>query len=306
MARSAILPANLRDPTGLDRLEKGAMREFSKRMRKVRQAYIDALNQIPADLAVNERYTFRLDQALLAALYAELSITVDSILLEGGETDNWFLRAYVEVAYQRGTAQTHINLAQQSAAYKAGRMSLDSLLRSPPYLARIGLIKARAFEEMKGLSGQVKADMGRVLADGIGRGKNPREIAKALTEQAGIETRRANRIARTEIPTALRRARMDETDQANEDYGVTTKELHISALSPTTRVSHARRHGRLFSTDEQRDWWSQDGNSINCRCSTVSVLVDDKGNPVVPAIIERAKKNYAVMKAKSKGAWTRK
>ena len=304
MARSAILPANLRDPTGIDRLEKGAMREFSKRMRKVRQAYIDALNQIPADLAVNERYTFRLDQALLAALYAELSITVDSILLEGGEQDNWFLRAYVEVAYQRGTAQAYVNLAQQSDAYQAGRMSLDSLLRSPPYLARVGLIKARAFEEMKGLSGQIKADMGRVLADGIGRGKNPREIARNLTEQAGIETRRANRIARTEVPMALRRARWDEKDQAADDYGVVSKLMHISALSPTTRPNHAARHAKLFTSDQVRDWYAVDGNAINCRCSQVEILVDDDGKPVVPAIIERAKKNYAVMKAKGKGAWT--
>src|SRR5690606_17211922 len=129
------------------------------------------------------------DAALLASMYAELDITVDSILLEGGEHSLWFLSAYVSVAYQRGTAQAYANLAQQSDVYKAGRMSLDQLLTSDPYRRRIALVAAREFEEMKGLSGQVKADMGRVLADGIGRGQNPREIAKRLAEQAGIEAR---------------------------------------------------------------------------------------------------------------------
>ncbi len=305
MARAAILPGNLKDPTGVDRLEKGAMREFAKRMRRIRKAYVEALNRIAAEPAVNERYTFRLDQALLSALYAELSITVDTILLEGGERENWFLRAYAEVAYVRGTAQAHINLAQQSGAYKAGRMSLDSLLRSPPYQARVALLKARVFEEMKGLSAHVKADMGRVLADGIGRGKNPREIARTLKHQTGIEIGRANRIARTEVPMALRRARWDEKDQAAEDYGVQSMLMHISALSPTTRATHAARHAHLYTSEQVRDWYSQDGNAINCKCGQVEVLVDDAGKPLVPAIVARAKKNYAVMKAKSPGKWAK-
>ena len=51
----------------------------------------------------------------------------------------------------------------------------------------MALVRARVFEEMKGLSGQVKADMARILTDGIARGLNPREVAKNLTNQAGIE-----------------------------------------------------------------------------------------------------------------------
>ncbi|MBV7482517.1 phage minor head protein [Bordetella sp. BOR01] len=294
------------DPTGVDRLERGAMREFARRMRKIGDAYRTALDRIPAEPVVNERYTFRLDQAVLSALYAELDIVVDTVLLEGGANSNWFLRAYVTVAYQRGTAQAYVNLAQQSEAYRAGRMSLDNLLRSPPYQTRVALLRSRVFEEMKGLSAQVKADMGRALADGLGRGQNPRVIAKTLTEQTGIETRRARRIARTEVPMALRRARWDEKDQAAEDYGVQSKLMHMSALSPTTRPTHAARHARLFTSEQVRDWYSQDGNAINCKCSQVEVLVDDAGKPLVPAIQERARRNYEVMKTKGKGAWTEK
>ncbi|NYT54522.1 phage head morphogenesis protein [Eoetvoesia caeni] len=282
------------------------MREFAKRMRKIRDGYIAVLKRIPAELAVNERYTFRLDQYVLEALYAELSIVVDSVLLEGGARDNWFLRAYAEVSYQRGTAQAHVNLAQQSEAYKAGRMSLDSLLRSPPYQARVALVRARAFEEMKGLAADVKARMGRILADGIGRGKNPTVIAKELTSQSeGISAGRARNIARAEIPMALRRARWDEKDQAEEDYGVQSKLMHISALSPTTRITHAARHAKLFTSGEVRDWYSKDGNGNNCKCAQTEVLVDDDGKPLVPGIQARARKNYDVMKKKGKGPWAK-
>mgnify|MGYP003579840847 CR=1 FL=1 len=120
----------------------------------------------------------------------------------------------------------------------------------------------------------------------------------------GMETRRANKIARTEVPMALRRARWDEKDQAAEDYGVQSKLMHMSALSPTTRATHAARHAKLFTSDQVRDWYSQDGNAINCKSSQVEELVDNAGKALVPAIQERARKNYQVMKAKGKGAWT--
>lgn len=305
MARAPILPSNKVDPTGLDRLERGAMLEFDRRMRVIRKAYVAALGRIPAEPVVNKRYVFRLDQALLSALFAEVDVMVDRVLLEGGERDLWFMRAYVSIAHRRGTAQAYTNIGQQSPAYKAGRDSLDALLRSPPYQRRVALVAARQFEEMKGLSGAVKADMGRVLADGIGRGKNPKAIANELASQAGVEIKRAHKIARTEIPMALRRARWDEKDAAAEDYGVVSKLMQISALSPTTRATHAARHARLFDTEEMRDWYSRDGNAIFCKCGQVEVLVNAKGEPLVPAIIDRARRNYQVMKEKDKGLWAK-
>lgn len=304
MATAPILPGNPLDPTGVDNLERGAMREFNRRMKLIREGYAEALARIHAERAVRGRYTYRLDQALLSSIFADTGSLVDAVLSSGGERELWFFESYVSVAYQRGTAQEFANLAKQSPAYKAGRNSLQDLLRTERYRARVALVRARQFEEMKGLGGQVKSDMARILSEGMGRGKGPRAIGKDLTEQAGIEARRAYKIARTEITTALRRARLDESDAAAEDYGVQSKQMHMSALSPTTRLTHARRHARLFTTNEQRDWWASSGNSINCKCSTVSVLVDDDGKPLVPAIVERARKNKAVMKERGKGDWT--
>lgn len=296
--RPAILPANLADPTGVDRLERGAIREFESRIRRVAAGYIAALNRIPAEPAVNRRYTFRLESTLLAIVFAEADSVADLVLLEGGERNLWFFESYVGVADKRGTAQAFANLSQQSAAYKAGRVDLAALLQSPPYQARIALVKARQFEEMKGLTAQVKTDMARVLSDGIGRGLNPLEVARNLKDQAGLELPRARRIARTEIPMALRRARWDERDAAAESYGLDSKLMHVSALSPTTRATHSARHAHLYTSDEVRDWYSQDGNAINCKCSQVEVLVDEDGEPLVPQIVERAKQNKAAVEAR--------
>lgn len=296
--RPAILPSDPQDPAGVDRLERGAINEFGRRLKRVQKSYRNGLNRIPGEAAPNGRYTFLLDSHTLRTLLNQLDMEVDSILLEGGEDRLWFFDSYVSVAATRGTAQEFANLAQQSPAYRSGRGSLQEILRSEPYQRRMVLTRARVFEEMKGLSGQVKADMARVLTDGIGRGLNPLQVARNLAEQIGIEEGRARRIARTEIPTALRRARWDEADEAQELYGVETKEMHLSALSSTTRATHAARHAKLYTREQVREWWSKDGNSVNCKCSTTSVMVDAKGKPLVPSIIGRAKQTRQKMESR--------
>lgn len=290
--QTPILPTNPADPTGADALERSAMRALRVRVRRVRKAYADAIERFdPEPLVTNaRRYTYRLDPFVLNSVLQDLDGYIDSLFLEGGVETGWFFQGYVEQAYQRGTLQQHKNLARQSASYRGGTESLASLLRSEPYRRRLALIASREFEEMKGLAGDLKANMGRVLTDGLGRGMNPREIAKRLTSQAGIEERRAERIARTEVTTALRRARLDEAQDAQDLYGLRSLEMHFSALSPTTRETHAARHGKLFTVDQQRDWWAEGANSINCKCSSITVLVDASNKPLFPAIIQRARK----------------
>ncbi|HHQ2583404.1 TPA: phage minor head protein [Providencia rettgeri] len=294
--RAAIRAGTKADPTAVDKLERGAMKAFARRIKKVSQGYIQLLNRIPSEPVVNKKYQFDLDPNYLSIILRDGELMVDEVLLQGGEFNNFFFNEYVSTAYERGTAQEYANLAQQSTAYAATQQSVATILLSEPYQLRMALVRARVFEEMKGLSAQVKADMARILTDGIARGLNPREVARNLNEQSGIEIRRANRVARTEITTALRRARMDEADEASEVLNLETRQVHISALSPTTRPNHASRHGKIFTTDEQRDWWAVDGNSINCKCSTVTILTDKEGRPYNDTLLNKLKEEKEAMK----------
>lgn len=284
-AKMPILPSSLKDPTGVDSLERAAMREFKKKITEIGKSYKSIIQQIPSSLAVNARYVFNLDVFLFNSLLDSANALTDRIIMDGG-ANIWLYQRYVSIAYQRGTAQENANLSRQSESY--ARQSLSDLLMSDPYRFRMALVRARVFEQMQGLSADIKKDMALVLTDGIGRGQSPRIIARRLSDQVGIETRRAYRIARTEITTALRRARWDETDEASSRYGFKTKMLHLSALSPTTRRNHALRHGMLFTADQVRDWYSKDANAINCKCSQIAILVNDKGEPLDNGIIEIA------------------
>ena len=215
----------------------------------------------------------------------------------------WFWQEYVKVAYQRGTAQEYANLANQSVTYSSAYPDVSAVLSSTTYRTRLALVRTRVFEEMRGLTAQIKKDMARRLTEGMARGLNPLEIARTLQQETQLPLYRCKRIARTEICTALRTARMDEAEAASEELNLRTMQMHISALSPTTRLSHAQRHGKTYTIDEQREWWSRSPNSINCKCSTITVLVDEDGNILNKRILDRAQENYKVAHAKYGEDW---
>lgn len=291
MAHQPILPSNPADPTSQDRRERGAIAEFSRRLREVRLLYVAALNAIPSQvIQVNADVTqYNITPEALAVSLDEVGRQVDRLLLENDRGDLWFTEAAVEPAYQQGAAQQLSNLSVQSAAYAASRPNLTALLLSQPYRTRLGFLKVRVADTLRGYAEGVKSHMSQILQDGLAAGRNARDVARRMADQIGIEYRRAERIARTEIPGALRQARLEEAQQATTELGLLTREMHMSALSPTTRPSHRARHGKLYTVQEQREWWSIVPNMINCKCSTVTVLVDADGKPLTPGVVDRAR-----------------
>lgn len=83
-----------------------------------------------------------------------------------------------------------------------------------------------------------------------------------------------------------------------DSLGLPSLYLHISALSPTTRKSHAARHGQLYTEQEVRDFWADPANVEGCECYVTEVQVDEKGTPFVPGIVIRARQTYEIMKTK--------
>jgi SPP1 gp7 family putative phage head morphogenesis protein len=290
MAGSPRLPSNRRNPTGQLGRENRATADFNRRMKAIGAAYKRLLADLDFErFTVNaEVYEFRTLPAILAGMIEQTERLVDSILLEGGAANLWFLRQYVEPAYVQGTEINRANLALQSDVYRASRPNLRALLLSEPYQRRLSLLAAREFELMKGLSATTKSSMAQILTSGVATGNGPIAIARQLTAQVGIEQRRAERIARTEVNQALTNGRMEEAQAAERDLGLQSREMHLSALLPTTRATHAARHGTLHTVQAQKDWWSRDANRINCRCSTITVLVDAAGQPYAKRIVELA------------------
>jgi len=293
---SPILPRSSTDPTNTDTRERKFMKDFDRRVNAIGKEVLRILGEQNYTvvtlnaLDINaSTYQFALDQAILSGINSEIERICNLILLEGGEQELWSMRSYVEGAYQQGTAMTAANLTVQSELYALTKPTLDAILFSPPYRKRISLLAAREFELMQGFSQQMKSDLAQTLTRGMIAGQNPRVIAKDIQARTGVNRSRAERIARTEVTNSFRQARMDEAQAAQTDLGINSRLMHISALSPSTRPSHRARHSKIYTIQEERDWWAIVPNMISCKCSTVEILVNEKGEPLSPALVARAK-----------------
>lgn len=296
-----ILPRDLSNPTGTGRLIKKADGQISRRRdaiyRRVK-ALLDSLsftkldaygnvinNALPPDhwLYANAEitYQYELSASILDQISAEIERILNEEWMQSPTTrppENWWLYASVDGAYEQGTALAVANLS--AIAPTQYTRDLAQVVSSPEYRSRVAYLRARNFELMRGVVEETRAQLSDALSRGMENGDNPLEIARALKKRTGVSAFRARRIARTEINMAHRRARWDENDDAEKRLGIITRELWLSALSPTTRRTHAARHGKVYTRAEVKDFYSRDANGINCRCGQTSVVVDEDGKPI--------------------------
>lgn len=212
----------------------------------------------------------------LAELLEAVQNILDDYLLEGGEQNQWAMD-YVAAEARRGTLEAFNNLSQQSPYY-ASQTTLQQLLSSPGYQNQIASSRLITFSDWKAISDAARADLTGIITDAVARGVNPRETASVISKRLDVSMSRAKNIAQTEQVGALRQAQWNETDWAADRLGLNTGLLWLSALKPSTRSWHASRHGKVYTTEEVRDFYAENGNRYNCYCSQIPVLLNDDGS----------------------------
>jgi SPP1 gp7 family putative phage head morphogenesis protein len=291
MAGNPAKPKHPSNPVGQTARIRKARRDWAAHTKPIQAWLLQQFDQIPRqEIAANvgrlhvNRYVYQISIERLNAIVAELVQRLGS-----GPTKRRWL-GYVREAYTQGTGQQVINL--QNIAGEQYNRTLAEVLRSDSWLTRIAMIESRVFEQMEAFEGDTANDLARVLRVGVENGLNPREVAEDVRQRFGVSQSRANRISRTEITGAYRRARMDEDADANRRLGIRTKLLWYSARSETTRPWHASRHGLLYSQEEVREFYSQGGEQINCKCSQASVAVNENGEPLNPKFVKEIREQY--------------
>ncbi|WP_072271929.1 phage minor head protein [Citrobacter freundii] len=233
-------------------------------------------------------YIYDMSAAQLADLLQVVQTILDDALLDGGSQNLWALN-YVSAEYERGTLAAFTNLSVQSPIYES-QTTLQQLLSSPAYQNQIASAYVSTYSDWKGISDAARADLANVIADSIGRGVNPRETASIVSKRLDVSMAKAKTIAQTEQVGALRQAQWNETDWASERLGLNTGLLHLSALKPTTRQTHAYWHGRVRTVAEVREWYSVNGNKYHCYCSQIPALLNDDGSIFNEGLADKLKK----------------
>ena len=222
------------------------------------------------------KFIYDMSAQELADLLEAVQVILDDYLLEGGEQNLWAMD-YVAAEAQRGTLEAFNNLSQQSQVY-ASQTTLSQLLSSPGYLNQIAAARLTTFSDWKVISDTARGDLTNIITDAVARGVNPRETASVISKRLDVSMSKAKTIAQTEQVGALRQAQWNETDWAADRLGLNTGLLHLSALKPTTRQTHAFWHGKVRTVQAVRDWYAVDGNKYHCYCSQIPVLLNDDGS----------------------------
>lgn len=222
------------------------------------------------------KFIYDMSAQELADLLEAVQSILDDELLEGGSQNLWVMDCVI-AEYDRGTLNAFTNLSVQSQVY-ASQTTLQQLLSSPGYLNQIAAARLTTFSDWKVISDTARGDLANIITDAVARGVNPRETASVISKRLDVSMSKAKNIAQTEQVGALRQAQWNETDWAADRLGLNTGLLWLSALKPTTRTWHASRHGKVYTTEDVRDFYAENGNRYNCYCSQIPVLLNDDGS----------------------------
>lgn len=306
LIRTPVIPRNKADPTQSGRPVNRMFRDIEGRYYRIKVALKQLFDErlTGHERASNQQshavhgnviyqvnagaYIYDMTAAQLADLLQRVQIILDDALLEGWSNNLWAL-SYVADEYERGTHQAFTNLSVQSPIYEQ-QTTLAQLLSSPAYQNQVAAAYVSTYSDWRLESDRARGDLANVISDAVGRGINPRETARIISQRLDVSMSRAKNMAQTEQVGALREAQWNETEWSKERLGLNTALLHLSALKPTTRTSHAFWHGKTRTVEEVREWYSRDGNRFHCYCSQIPVILDDDGKIVNAGMVERLTK----------------
>lgn len=273
-----------KDPTRTGPIQLRFFQDLNQRFRKLQTAIIDFmvvkdvldLQERPDPLAFlnNAReFGFNTDPEKLESFNAwfaeQVRLHVFSVPL-GTPSDRPWLAQYVNSAYRQGMANAY--LASQSAGVLTPGMASVSVadflaaFAGPVAVSQVRLLYTRAFEELRGITADMAADMSRILAQGLVDGSGPARIAQAMNRSIrGMSRRRGMLLARTEIVRAHAEGQLDSF----ETLGV--RSLGVRAEWSTAgddRVCPrcAANEGKLFTIEKAR---GKIPLHPQCRCAWV-------------------------------------
>lgn len=292
--RNPLIPGTPRERTGTGAILRRAVAEIGVRFASLQAEVLAAFDRVPF-YARNDANAvlYGMTAEQMAQLSGELQASLDAYIARYGEdVYRFWWSPYVAEASQLGSAQAAANLANLSPAYAATR-NLQSILFSEPYRNRVGIAQTKSYAHWSGQSAQIRAELAQIIGSAVADGRPPREVKGLIRDRLGVSESKAKSFAQTDITDSLRQARWAESEQASEQFGLDIRLLHTSALLPTTRPTHSSRHGKVFTSQQVRDWYAKDGNRYNCFCSQTECLVDASGKPVLTGKL-KAKMRFEV------------
>lgn len=203
------------DPTRTTGLRGSFAAAMKRRFRVLRGLIREALTErdMLGGIAVQFEYTRSGDK--VTAFMEWLRRQVDQNILyaqaipQGGQAiERAWTDIYIRRAYEAGAVRGRQEM--RAAGYKVPALAAAEVMTMPVHADRAGVIYARVYEELRGITAQMDRDISRILAQGMIDGDNPRTIARNInrTINGGLDMEVKTRAGITRLIPARQRAVM--------------------------------------------------------------------------------------------------
>jgi hypothetical protein len=211
-------------------------------------------------------------------------------ILQKVESFKQWLAGKIESAFYQTDAQgnpwnaKHIESAYQRAVLKAFRSVRKGDITSEFFLGqrdefqkslavrsgreKLKLLFARAFEEVKGVTSDMAAQLSRIVSDGLSNGDSAKQISKALTDQiARTNDSRVKRVVRSQIVHSNAEGNLDTL----EDMGIQSVQGLVEFITTSGRPCPicAAKAGGVYTIAQARGIIPV---HPNCQCDWVPVF----------------------------------
>lgn len=308
-----LIPLLKRDPTGTTPIQQKFLADIVARnnqlVRDIRKLIVDedafGLNRQP--LQFNVRFAFDTDANKVAAFQQWLQDQINAGLLsvDPATPGQPWTTDYVRSAYKKAAVDAYIKarpeLAKDKSLFLGGKEEfLRQAFDSPVGLNRIKLLATRAFESLKGITANMASQLNTLMADGLARGRGPRDIARDISKTVdGINKKRAVTIARTETVNAYTEGTLDSFERLGvQEVGIQSEWLTAGDARVCPRC--AANDGVVFKVSDARGLIPL---HPNCRCAWLPFLDDRQSTKLRGKTSPHPKKrDKAFAKAKEAGA----
>lgn len=195
--------------------------------------------------------------------------------LSNSARSSW-MNAYIDTAYLKGVRDAASKMRKGGASI-AESWTQGAFFR-PIHADRLGLIYTRAYSDLDGITKTMDQQISRILAQGIGEGRGPAEIARQINQRIDkIGITRARVLARTEIVSAHAEASLNAYEEAGLENVEVEAEWTTAQDNAVCPICEAL-EGKIFKISEARGKLPAHSN---CRCSWSSIIVGGTGIELV-------------------------
>lgn len=193
-----------------------------------------------------------------------------------GPTTSPWTDTYIRSAYQRGLAEGRVQVRQAGVdvpSFQELPGGIAGVMNQPFHADRVATLFTRVFEDLKGVTAVMDAQISRELAQAMAEGVGPYDMAKRLANRVDkIGIVRGRLIARTETVRAHNIGAMAEFEAVEQIIGEPVRVTWWTALDERVRSSHVARHGNTYSRKTALGMIGEP----NCRCALLPVVAGRK------------------------------